>query len=717
MKGITNFEKISSVAITIAMLLVVTLLKPATALNLSLMTDKPSYLIGEIVELTVDVNIENGESIPFTDALIKVSGIDPHNSGLTSTCLLSNLNQGPHPECSSQDSNFQSVTITYFNAANEFGNRSAEFEGEEYAWGYGYGYKNNPTAAKIVATVEWRFPVSWDEGNYKAEVEIRSEKDLLNNYPTFTGSTQFSTEQIESKVAFFCKDSTCSDGIESDLIAWLRSNGWTVEAKAYDEWTNTQLDDYALMMCSDEVLACKPKENTPMNFQNTHNSKPLVEVADDRYAFGAFYLGYIDSANTILDKENLNIVQSHPLTNGYFGETKIFPEKQKMSDIPENRLPDEIISLGEAGNTGRSTMFIAEENGTTGRYLYLGWFYKGMPSNLTEIGNTLLKRSIKWAQCSNPETCNVIGDTTPPAPFNGKPTGIIKYRTTELSLETNENSECRGSVDLDKDYENMTFEFTGSELLHKYIINEPLSLGEHTVYVRCVDRFGNKMASSYHWAFTVQSSDVDGIAFFCKDSTCSDGIESDLIAWLRSNGWTVEAKAYDEWTNTQLDDYALMMCSDEVLACKPKENTPMNFQNTHNSKPLVEVADDRYAFGAFYLGYIDSANTILDKENLNIVQSHPLTNGYFGETKIFPEKQKMSDIPENRLPDEIISLGEAGATGRSTMFIAEANGTAGRYLYLGWFYKGMPSGLTKDGQNLFARSLYWAQCGDIEGCS
>ncbi len=99
-------------------------------------------------------------------------------------------------------------------------------------------------------------------------------------------------------------------------------------------------------------------------------------------------------------------------------------------------------------------------------------------------------------------------DITPPVVSNGKPTGIINDNTPSLSVTTNEAATCKGSIDIDKDYELIDFTFTSdvSGTSHTYTyLTVILTDGQHTVYVKAKDTAGNVTTTSYTWSFTVDT--------------------------------------------------------------------------------------------------------------------------------------------------------------------------------------------------------------------
>ena len=714
-----NLERFFSIITTIFLISLVILSNPITALNFSLTTDKTSYKAGDIVELTVDVDIENGEIIPFTDADIEVYGTDPGNSGFTSTCLLSDLNEGSHPECSSQDSKFQSVTVEYLGIGSEYGDRQAEFESEDYYWGYGYGLKEE-FSGKVRLTINWKLPLDWSSGNYDAKATAETELDIFGIKRRFSGKIGFTANNIGGKIAYLCRDDSCDYKIEDELISWLEDQGWEVEGKGYDEWTKDDLTFYNLMVCSDELVACKV-DNNPDVFNAHKNGMPFVEIGDYRYLSAAYRFDYVERYIGLISTGQLYVTESDPITDGYSGLEQVLPSDKKMMAMNDYYLESNVVDLADTeDDNGRSNLFKVDESVNNGRYAYVGWFYDSKPYDLTGDGDEILRRTISWSQCGKVYGCGVSTsspDTTPPVPFNGQPTTVLDYPTVELDVETDEDAVCKGSIDTDEDYGDMDFTFVGSGIHHHYISNEILGNGTHNVYVRCEDKSGNIATTSYIWGFEIDLGSPKRIAYLCRDDSCDYKIEEELISWLEDQGWEVEGKAYDTWSEGELNNCGLIMCSDELVACKADPDSIAYKQHMENKKPFLEVGDYNYLSAAYRFDYVDNYMGYFRKGQLYITESDPIVDGLTGDVEILTGSPKLILTPDYYLDSSVVDIADAGKdNGRSTAFRVNMSGNKGRYAYLGWFYNSNPEDLTLDGEMILSRTVNWAICNDINGC-
>ncbi|HDD57611.1 MAG TPA: hypothetical protein ENF43_03745 [Thermoplasmatales archaeon] len=99
-------------------------------------------------------------------------------------------------------------------------------------------------------------------------------------------------------------------------------------------------------------------------------------------------------------------------------------------------------------------------------------------------------------------------DTTPPVISNGRPMGVINNNTPLLEVTTDEKAICKGSIDEDGAYDNMTFTFTADAAgtSHSYQVTSTLADGDHTPYVKCKDEANNTNEVSYSWTFTVDTT-------------------------------------------------------------------------------------------------------------------------------------------------------------------------------------------------------------------
>jgi len=102
----------------------------------------------------------------------------------------------------------------------------------------------------------------------------------------------------------------------------------------------------------------------------------------------------------------------------------------------------------------------------------------------------------------------VVNDTIKPVASAGSPTGIVETSSVTLSLDSNENTNCRGSLDKDESYGELDFAFSGANLSHTYSLSlVGIASGKHTIYSNCQDFPGrNYLSGSFSWTFTYSPS-------------------------------------------------------------------------------------------------------------------------------------------------------------------------------------------------------------------
>jgi hypothetical protein len=561
-----------------------------------------------------------------------------------------------------------------------------------------------------------------------------SEKDLIVNLslniaasPTNLNYTirVIGSRMTGGKIAFLCRDDNCNSGIENDLIDWLTVNGWYVTPKAYDKWTIAELDEQDLIVCSDETYACNIKPDSAVYNEHELRNKGIIEIPSSRMINAAYNFGYTTYPEgfdaPIFD--NLYVTRWDPITNGFSGITEIFNKQGRMTVITDSRLKPNVIDLSDVfRNLQKSTLFKMDEYGNQGRYAYVGWFYKSIfgfldlaPNDLNSNGDLILKKTLNWVQCGKVDGCGVYGDLTPPVAYNGTPTGIIAFDTPPLYVNSDEEALCKGSIDIDKSFDEMDMIFLTTGTQHKYRVTTPLSQGSHTVYVRCKDVNDNIATESYSWSFIVKIPSSREIAYICRSDDCNYNIEDELISWLRSEGWSVDGKAYNKWTETELKNYDLIFCSDELIACKVNPGTIVYRLHKEENKPFVEVGDYRYLSAGWRFGYVDNPYGAVGREQLHL-NPDPITQSFPITTEAFSGSIGMVTVADYNLASSVIDLADSGNHDRSTMFKVNQDGNQGRFVYVGWFYESKFSDLTPAGETILRRAINWAHCERIDGC-
>jgi hypothetical protein len=263
----------------------------------------------------------------------------------------------------------------------------------------------------------------------------------------------------------------------------------------------------------------------------------------------------------------------------------------------------------------------------------------------------------------------------------------------------------------------------------------------HDVRFFVSDLAGNtnsNVTDSFYVNGTIKS--IGGnIAFLCRDDpvnysgiwTCDYCIENKTIRWLREQGWNVTVNKYDAWDLTGLLANDMIVCSEEYSACNPSLSSPAYIAHRDYLKPFVEITDFEIAKAAKRFGYIGDyyGSTAPPSTDIFITQADSITAGYTKFTKIFNDSKQVTVFSDSNLRSMVIDLADSGGNYfESNLFKVNETENHGRYAFVGWFFsccidkseecKSLtPLDLVKDGEILLKRTLNWAQCGNVIGCS
>jgi Concanavalin A-like lectin/glucanases superfamily len=134
----------------------------------------------------------------------------------------------------------------------------------------------------------------------------------------------------------------------------------------------------------------------------------------------------------------------------------------------------------------------------------------------------------------------------PPFRFNGQPSGMLSWGTTQttVSLNTNENATCRYSVQA-APYDAMTNTFTTTGgTTHSRTLSGLTNGSNHGFYVRCMDAVGNQNTDDFVIAFSVAATSGTASSFAGVQSPLS---ENGL--WDSPGSWTDLQKNNGAYTN------------------------------------------------------------------------------------------------------------------------------------------------------------------------
>jgi len=552
--------------------------------------------------------------------------------------------------------------------------------------------------------VKWKYPFEWSGGNYRALVAIKTESDILGRQPEFSSSTTFETNHSFGDIAYICRDDKCNYGIEKQMIQWLKNNGWNVDGKGYWSWDPNEMENYKLIVCSDELKACKLDWAHPA--YNSHKNKqiPFLEIGDYPSISAARSFGYVKNYFAMSNSEKFYITQSDPIVEGYSGYVDVLVGT-KFFVTQDYQLNSMAKDIGDSGNHDKTTFFKVEH---PSRFAYVGWFGDKTPADLTVDGSRILNRLVNWLVCENIHGCKSIKpDETPPKITSFSPSGLTIKRRPLITAVTDEDSVCKGSINIDKEYDEMDLVFGGVSTVHTHRIMTPLNDGEYTVYMKCKDTSGNLMSDSFSWSFIVKVPEQKDVAYLCKDDSCNYGIEQQTIIWLEDNGWVTEGKGYLNWSEDELENYKLIVCSDELKACKLDWAHPA--YNSHkNGMPFVEISDYPLLSAAKSFGYVKSSVGMKNSERLYITQTDEIVSGYSGYVNVLPSDARMIVTQDYQLNPMAKDIGDSGNHDKTTFFKVEH---PSRFAYVGWFGDKTPINLLDDGNIILNRTISWAACG------
>jgi len=206
----------------------------------------------------------------------------------------------------------------------------------------------------------------------------------------------------------------CIDGIEKQTINWLKSKGWTVDFDKYSDWTLASLITHKLIICSDQENACKP--TSAVSSAHKINKIPFVEIPDSTSAKAAAGFSYLTAPGGTRSQPTANEFFENPesISTGFFGSAQVLTSPQKLTKIT-GKMATYVKDIAAPDDSPKYTnMFKADESGTRGRFVFVGWFFgrttsSGFvgwsPTDLSSNGQLILQRAVNWAQCGNPTGC------------------------------------------------------------------------------------------------------------------------------------------------------------------------------------------------------------------------------------------------------------------------------------------------------------------------
>ncbi len=520
---------------------------------------------------------------------------------------------------------------------------------------------------------------------------------------------------IRGKIAFLCAEEECDDDLEPEVISWLRLAGWYVEGKPIDQWTVSYIAGFDVVACSDQTVACKPSSNSAPYYAHKNLGKHFLEIADYRYAQAAFKLNYISNPySTLTTSNNIYDTDGDIIMEIFPSSVQIFPTEKKMTVNPDYRLEPEVMDVADAGgDNGKSTLFKVESEGSQGRYTYVGWFYRGNPSELTTDGQQILDRTVLWTYC---------GDACLIDPNRNLPPVAVAEITPHPVAYVDQIVEFDGSESYDPEEEPLTYYWDFGDGTNSGWISSPVTTHVYTepdtydVTLKVND--GELESDPVTTELRVKPQIQNAVAVICADDSCNDNTEQDVIGFLRDNGFYVKGKSEGSWTYEDLGDYDFMLCADALSGCNIHSWSDIYEKHMEDGMGFFELSDYRYLRAADEFGYITWwVGYEKSDDEIRITSTEDdITEGFSGVVRISNSPSEMVGLYHRNLGSSI-NLADITNKDTSTMFRVDASGFRGRYAFLGWFYKRSTSDLTQTGETLLLRALRWVQCGNVNSCN
>jgi RNase P/RNase MRP subunit p29 len=510
-------------------------------------------------------------------------------------------------------------------------------------------------------------------------------------------------------IAYLCGNNQCYDGLETNLINWLDANGWMIVGKAFNSWDKRELDEYDIILCSDELRACKIDSKHPAYFLHKDKKKPFVEVADYREAQAAWKLGYVKNPYEYLLKgKSLYVTKTEDaIFLGLDQKLQLFSSDKKFTLVPDYNL-NSVIDLAdlEADNK-RSTLFKVEETGTQGRFVYIGWFYESSVYDLSEIGINILNRTLLWAKCGDECLLGSIGNLPPVAKAKvmPNPTG---YEGQTIIFDASDSYDPEGNpLRYYWDFGDGTNSGWISETMTTHVYNRQ---GQYQITLIVND--GELNSKPEIKILIILPKIKNRVAFVCGDNSCNGQTESEIIQFLSENGYYVGKKPEYYWNQEELLDYDFIVCSSSS-GCSIHLKTNIYNSHMNNRKGFLEISDYRYARAASTFKYVSWYVGTTVKDTDIILSNHRITDGLSGS--IYNTNKEMVGILTSSVKVPTIAKLDYKQD-LSTMFVSESDGTKGRYAFIGWLNRNSISDLTIDGKTLLLRTIRWVQCGSVDEC-
>jgi len=518
------------------------------------------------------------------------------------------------------------------------------------------------------------------------------------------------------KIAYICRTDECDDDLEEDLTSWLWSTDWFVRGKSTSSWTSSELSKFDMVLCSDQTLACK-QTSGPIHYKHTEQKMPFIEVADYRYANQGFRFGYLGSYSGYLGTTDEVENEDDIITEVFTSPMQVFDQSVKIVGIPDSKFKPMVKNVANIiiKNRPKSTVFKVDEGLFSGRYSYVGLFYRSTPQELTQDGFHLFNRTLIWTAYGD-EALSDPNRNWPPVAVASITPYPMGYEQQAIQFDASDSYDPEGLP--------LTYYWDFGDDTNSGWISQPTTTHVYDIQgdyeISLIVNDGELDSDPDTKTLTILPIIKNKVAFVCSSNACDKNSEVNLMNWLENNGFYVEGKSQYSWADEDLIGYDFMVCSESAKGCSVKSWSAVYDRHVNKRMGFLEVPDyerlraaNRFGYVSWWTGF-KSTDTTVKKVTEDII-----TSAFPENIQLFDDPQDMGSLISTRIKSFAKNLLGLTSKESSVSFKVEPDeeSTSGRYAYVGWLYKNDPSLMTQDGNDLLLRTVRWVQCGNPDGCS
>lgn len=204
----------------------------------------------------------------------------------------------------------------------------------------------------------------------------------------------------KGNIALACSKGDCSGTADQKVQFMLQFNGWNVTGKGYKTWTESDLSNYDIIVCTDEATACDMKFNSPLYNAHFIDSVPVLEMPSTPSDKAAYDFGYTSSISAALVRNDTMIYNGDSLT-GTILSPDIPVAGVQFAGVAGKNINNGTIAVANSSDNNNVVIFKVNDTVDHGRYVYFGLYTKSLLEDTNPNGMTLLANTLQWLTSGN----------------------------------------------------------------------------------------------------------------------------------------------------------------------------------------------------------------------------------------------------------------------------------------------------------------------------